>query len=88
MTGSYIYEKKATLLGLSAACLGYLSLKWGGRFFFNKIFDSALKKIMTDLYDENIWEFVSATTRIGPQIIVETNLRAERGELINRPWLA
>lgn len=78
-------KKKATLLGLSAACLGYLSLKWGGRFFFNKIFDSALKKIMTDLYDENIWEFVSATTRIGPQIIVETNLRAERGELINRP---
>jgi hypothetical protein len=42
-------KKKATLLGLSAAYLGYLSLKWGGRFFFNKIFDSALKKIMTDL---------------------------------------
>ena len=78
-------HKKTTLLGASMACLGYFGIKWGSRLLFNRVFDSALKKIMTDMYDENIWELVSAATRIGPQNIVETNLRAERGELINRP---
>jgi glutamate synthase domain-containing protein 2 len=77
--------KKTTLFGASMACLGYFVIKWGSRLLFNKVFDSTLKKIMTDMYDENVWELVSAATRIGPQTIVETNLRAERGELINRP---
>ncbi|MGI6686551.1 MAG: FMN-binding glutamate synthase family protein [Bacillota bacterium] len=77
-------NKKITL-GLSAACLGYFGVKWGSRFLINKVFDSALKKVMTDMYDENIWELISAATRIGPQIVIETNLRAQEGKLINRP---
>ena len=43
------------------------------------------KTIMTDMYDENLWEFVSASTRVGLQNIVETNLRSEQGSNLERP---
>lgn len=81
------YNKTKALLGLgiSGAFLGYHGAKWAGRFLINKIHDSIVKTLMTDMYDENLWELISAVTRVGPQIIVETELRSERGELINRP---
>ncbi|MEL7565538.1 MAG: FMN-binding glutamate synthase family protein [Dehalobacterium sp.] len=78
-------NKTKAILGMTGAFLGYYGLKWGCRLLINKTFDTTVKTIMTDLYDENIWELISATTRVSPQIIVETNLRAQRGELINRP---
>lgn len=77
--------KTKAMLGISGAFFGYFGLKWGSRFLMNKTIDSAVKIIMTDMYDENLWEFVSASTRFTPQFIVETNLRAQEGELINRP---
>lgn len=80
-----ISDKTKAVIGITGAFLGYYGLKWSSRFFINKTMDSAIKTIMTDLYDENMWEFVSATTRVSPQIIVETNLRSQQGELINRP---
>ncbi len=41
--------------------------------------------VMTDLYDENLWELVSASSRVGLQNIAEANMRAERGTVIQRP---
>jgi len=65
--------------------LGYQGLKIIGRKVFRDISTDAIKTIMTDLYDENIWEFVSATTKFSPQVVVETNLRAQEGKAIKRP---
>lgn len=42
-------------------------------------------RLMTDPYAENLWELISASRRPGLQGIVETNLRAEHGTVIQRP---
>lgn len=65
--------------------LGRQLVTWGMRRAVKQSHSSVIKTIMTDPYDENLWEFVSATTRAGPQIIVETNLRSQEGEVIQRP---
>lgn len=72
-------------IGIAAAALGGLGLKYLGRKTIEKFSRSAIHTIMTDLYNENIWEFISATTRVGPQTIVEANMRAEEGKVVNRP---
>lgn len=77
--------KNNIMMGIAGAALGILGIKWGSRFIVNRTLDSAVKTIMTDPYDENLWELISATARVSPQVILETNLRAQRGELINRP---
>jgi len=55
------------------------------RFAINKVFDWATNVIMTDTYDESLLEFYSASRRMGAQKIMETNLRAEEGQAIDRP---
>lgn len=40
---------------------------------------------MTDIYDENIWELISASNKVGHQVIVETNMRAQDGKAPQRP---
>lgn len=67
------------------AILGYQGAKFLGRKIFRDISTDAIKTIMTDLYDENLWEFVSAATRFTPHVVVETNLRSQEGTTINRP---
>lgn len=44
------------------------------------------KRIMADRYPENIWEMVTAMTRIHPQIVLENSLRAHTGQIIKRPF--
>lgn len=78
------YWKKGILYTLGLA-LGYKGAKLLGRAVVEDVSTDSIKTIMTDLYDENIWELVSATTRFTPQIIVETNLRSEEGKAIQRP---
>ncbi|MGI6330804.1 MAG: FMN-binding glutamate synthase family protein [Zhaonellaceae bacterium] len=72
-------------LGLATALLGAAGLKKLARKTVKEISTSSIKTIMTDMYDENLWEFVSASTRVGLQNIVETNLRSEQGKVIERP---
>lgn len=55
------------------------------RFALRRFVNTSLKRLMTDPYRENLWELFSAGGRVSPQKIVETNLRASRGSLINRP---
>lgn len=57
-----------------------------GRLLFRHIVNNATTRIMTEPYEENMWEVISAGSRTTPQVIVETNLRAELGRKILRPF--
>lgn len=76
--------KNILLLSASGLALK-LGLSWFGRAAVNRLSDGILKRIMIDKYEENIWEFVSAATKVGLQNIVETNLRSQEGKVIRRP---
>jgi len=76
--------RKAAKYGLGAV-LGAVGAKLVTRKLIDKTHDEAGKIIMQDLYDENLWELVSAVTRISPQIVAETNMRATEGKAIERP---
>lgn len=76
--------KKTVKYGLGAA-LGAVGIKLAARKLIDKTHDDAVKTIMKDPYDENLWELISAVSRIGPQTVVETNLRATEGKVIERP---
>ncbi|MCR3921736.1 MAG: FMN-binding glutamate synthase family protein [Firmicutes bacterium] len=76
--------KKALLLGAGVAT-GVTAARLMVRGVINRTHDHTLKTIMEDTYDENMWELVSATTRIGLQNVVETNLRSTEGKVIGRP---
>ncbi|MBE3573375.1 MAG: FMN-binding glutamate synthase family protein [Moorella humiferrea] len=71
---------------LGSAGLTLLGLWFLRRPLLNRWHDFFLQTIMTEPYDENLWEFVSASTRTGLQKIVETNLRAHHGKIIQRPF--
>ncbi|WP_081413195.1 FMN-binding glutamate synthase family protein [Aneurinibacillus terranovensis] len=45
-----------------------------------------IKRLMSDRYPENIWEMVSAMTKINPRMVVENSLRASMGKIIERPF--
>jgi glutamate synthase domain-containing protein 2 len=64
---------------------GLAGIKYLGRALIARVFRRATKIIMTDEYHANLWEFVSAASRVTPQKIVELNLRAESGKAIKRP---
>ncbi len=78
-----LFKKGLIYAGLLA--LGYQGFKFIGRNIFRDISNDALKRITTDLYDENMWEMASSTIRSTPQVIVETNLRSQEGKVIQRP---
>lgn len=65
--------------------LSTIGLKIAARKLINKVHDDAARVIMEDVYDENLWELISAVQRVGPQVVVETNLRATSGKIIERP---
>jgi glutamate synthase domain-containing protein 2 len=56
-----------------------------GRHLLGKSVQKTLQRLMTDPYDENLWELISALQRISPQMVLETNLRAQTGKSIQRP---
>src|SRR5690554_3490955 len=72
-------------LGAIAGISGYYTFTWILRKSLKNISNSFLHRLMVDKYQENLWEFVSATRKVGLQNIVETNLRAQEGKLLQRP---
>lgn len=74
-------------LALYSLCslLGYKGFKFLSRRMIKDVTTDVVKTIMTDTYDKNLWEFVSATTKYSPQVVVETNLRAQEGKVVKRP---
>ncbi len=69
----------------AAGLIGTLAARQLGRALVNRLHDEFMKRIMSDLYEENLWEVVSSTARVGPEIVLETGLRAQDGKLIERP---
>ncbi|MGI5851721.1 MAG: FMN-binding glutamate synthase family protein [Caldicoprobacterales bacterium] len=83
-----IDKKKLKILaaiGAGAAIAGAASVSLIARTIANKINDRFYNIISKDLYDENLWELVSSTMRMTPQVAVETNLRATEAKLLERP---
>jgi glutamate synthase domain-containing protein 2 len=78
-------QYRNVLLAGAGVASGAIAVRTITRGAINRTHDSALKIIMNDMYDENIWELVSAATRLGLQEIVETNLRSAEGKKIGRP---
>lgn len=72
---------KGLLLGTAAVTGGY----YAARHIIHRAIKTGMGRMMTDPYSENVWEFVSAATRTGLQNIMETNLRAQKGKVIQRP---
>ncbi|HZK34635.1 MAG TPA: FMN-binding glutamate synthase family protein [Bacillota bacterium] len=69
----------------AAGFIGTMAVKKISKLAVNKIHDDLLARILSDVYEDNLWELVSSTLRVGPMATVETSLRAQEGKLIERP---
>ncbi len=57
-----------------------------GRTGIQLMTNSVVTRLLSDEYEENMWELVHSTLRITPQLLVETALRAQaHGDVIARP---
>lgn len=45
-----------------------------------------IRRVMSEAYEDNIWEMVTASVRVGPIKIIENSLRAHSGQIIKRPF--
>lgn len=79
-------NKDLYLAAFGSALVSSIGLYLLGRPLINHVSDSFSKILMTDPYDENLWEFYSAARRTSLQTIVETNLRSQEGKLLSRPF--
>ncbi|MGE4284282.1 MAG: FMN-binding glutamate synthase family protein [Clostridia bacterium] len=79
--------KKLITYGAGAAgtAAGLWGAKLAGRKTFQLVGNHAARVLMTDIYDENLYELVSSTSRVGIPEVMETNLRATEGKAISRP---
>lgn len=50
------------------------------------IFGRMLKRFMSNKYEDNLWELISAMTRVSPNTIMENSLRSTSGTTIHRPF--
>lgn len=73
------------LVGLALVALGGRLMKPMVRRWLHDAARTFGDRLLSDAYKENLWEFVSAATRTGPQRVVEMSLRAEQGTVIHRP---
>ncbi len=70
-------------LGMGATVAGITMLR---RSLAGRAFRRVATLFMTEPYESNLWEVISAGARTSPQVIVETNIRAEKGNKIMRPF--
>jgi methylamine---glutamate N-methyltransferase subunit C len=76
---------KDTLKYIAGGVAGLIGTTYAIRKGVDLVHDTLVKIVMTDVYDENMLELFSAASRVGPQIIMEANLRAEDGKVLQRP---
>ena len=77
--------KKALIVGIGASLVGVAGARLIARTIVNRISDRFYNIISKDLYDENLWELISSTVRMSPQVAVETSLRATEAKMLERP---
>ena len=82
--GSGLVDELLTL-GAGAA-LGGIGILAASRWIAAAAIRRATRILMTDPYDRNLYEIVSATSRYGVQRLLETNLRSAEGRVIQRPF--
>lgn len=70
---------------LFAGALGVVGGLGALRFLATQLARQGIKIIMTDPYGANLAELLTASKRSGVQTILETNLRAQRAEVLQRP---
>ncbi|WP_281393598.1 glutamate synthase-related protein [Salicibibacter cibarius] len=51
-----------------------------------RIFAGMMKRFMSKKYEDNLWELISAMTRVTPNTIMENSLRSASGTIISRPF--
>ena len=68
-----------------AAAVSFLGARKVGRKAVDLAHDRFMRVLMTDIYDENLYELISSTSRVGIKEVMETNLRATEGKAISRP---
>lgn len=74
------------LLGAAAAVgLAALAVPWLGRRALDRMVDGWLKRLLKDPYRENLWDLAVGMTRVPPHALLELELRAEQGRLLERP---
>lgn len=73
----------ASLLGSILTCICLLLF---ARPMIKRFVAAFTNILMKDPYSENIWEMVTAMTRINPRMVIENSLRATNGGVIERPF--
>lgn len=72
----------AVLAMLLAGAIAIVSFRPLAKWLVGRV----VQRLLKDRYPENLWEMVTAMTRIKPRMIVENSLRAETGGVIERPF--
>ncbi|MFF0826257.1 FMN-binding glutamate synthase family protein [Brevibacillus sp. NPDC003359] len=79
LIGSFVGSMAALIvLGLLLICLFRPLTQW--------VLARFMKRLMSDRYPENIFEMVSAMTKVSPRYVLENSLRAATGQAIERPF--
>lgn len=72
----------AVLAGLAMAVLAAWALR---RVMTDRLVDGAIRRLLKTPYPENLWDLVIGMTRVPPTTLLEVELRADKGELLERP---
>lgn len=63
----------------------FVFLFFGWRWLIKKLVNKVSHILFTDSYQENLIELIPGMKHVGLQLLLENNLRAESGDLVNRP---
>lgn len=73
------------LFFLLLAFIAILFLNLLSRLIFNKIADVVIERMLSEKYTKNISEVITSLKRMTTQNVIEMNLRAKSGKVIERP---
>lgn len=65
--------------------LAFLIVLFSWRFIVKKIYSKITTILLSDSYEENLLEVIPGVRHIGLQNFIENSLRAETGDVVNRP---
>jgi glutamate synthase domain-containing protein 2 len=87
MENNWLVPIISTIIGLVVSVIfGSVFLLVFSRRIVKWLFARFVKRLMSEEYHDNIWEMVTAVTRINPILIIENSLRSNSGKIIQRPF--
>lgn len=72
----------AVLVGLASAILSLWAVR---RRLLDRTVDGAVRRLLSDPYPENLWDLAVGMQRVPPTVLLELELRAHKGALLERP---